>query len=225
VRESLVLLKNKNHALPLSKDIKHLVVVGRAADDLGMQCGGWTISWQGGTGTVAHGGTTLLTAIRQTVSPQTEVSYSADGENLAGADAIVLVVGEMPYAEMKGDRSDLSLSSTDADLIKKSKASGAPIVTILYSGRPLVLGQALDQSDAFVAAWLPGSEGEGVADVLFGDFKPTGKLSRPWPQDNSQLNSAGFANSQRLSLFSFGYGLTYETTGNLSAAGTASSHD
>src|SRR5882757_6002623 len=141
VRESLVLLKNEGRALPLSKGVKHLAVVGKAADDLGIQCGGWTISWQGDSGMVTHGGTTLLAAIRKTVSPETEVTFSADGGNLQGAEAVIVVIGEMPYAEMKGDRSDLNLAASDAALIEKAKATGVPVVTVLYSGRPLVLGQ------------------------------------------------------------------------------------
>ena len=223
VRESLVLLKNEKHALPLSKELKRLVVVGPAADDLGRQCGGWTISWQGDSGAVTHGGTTLLAAIRKTVSTGTQVVFSPDGENLGGADALIVVVGEMPYAEMKGDRADLNLAAADTALIAKAKAAGAPVVTVLYSGRPLVLGAALDQSDAFVAAWLPGTEGQGVADVLFGDAKPTGKLPRHWPRDNSQLVSHAAETNPNLPLFAFGFGLTYDrkaaamnakTTGN-----------
>jgi beta-glucosidase len=225
VRQSLVLLKNESRALPLAKNIKHLAVVGQAADDLGRQCGGWTISWQGETGAITRGGTTLLTAIRQAVSPQTEVTYSATGDNLAGADAIVVVVGESPYAEMKGDRNDLRLSAADIALIESAKSTGAPVITVLYSGRPLVLGPALSRSDALVAAWLPGTEAEGMTDVLFGDFKPTGKLSRPWPQDNSELNSAVFSASGPSPLFALGFGLTYETGATLSAASAAVSHD
>jgi beta-glucosidase len=225
VRQSLVLLKNERHALPLSKGFKHLAVVGKAADDLGMQCGGWTISWQGGPGTVMHGGTTLLAAIRQAVSPQTEVIFSPDGENLRDADAVVVVVGEMPYAEGKGDRSDLSLAPDDAGLIKKAGATGIAVVTVLYSGRPLVLGTALEQSDAFVAAWLPGTEGEGVADVLFGDSKLTGKLPRPWPRDNSALNSAVFAAGGAQPLFSSGFGLAYEAEVKHKTIKTAAAHE
>ncbi|HEX5398864.1 MAG TPA: glycoside hydrolase family 3 N-terminal domain-containing protein [Verrucomicrobiae bacterium] len=181
VRESLVLLKNENHVLPLSRKIKHLVVVGAGADDLGMQCGGWTVDWQGDHGNVTHGGTTLLAAIRRTVSSETQVTYSPDAGNLEGADAIIAVIGESPYAEGRGDRKQLNLSSQDLALLSKAKASGAPVVTILYSGRPLMVDTALDDSAAFVAAWLPGSEGEGITDVLFGDYKFTGKLPRPWP--------------------------------------------
>ena len=190
VRQSLVQLKNNNHTLPLAKNIKHLAVIGVAADDIGIQCGGWTITWQGQSGNILHGGTTILTAIRNTVAAGTQVSFSPDGSDLKGADAAVVVVGELPYAEMKGDRSDLRLAATDVALVEKAKAAGIPVVTVLLSGRPLILGNALDTSDAFLAAWLPGTEGQGVADVLFGDYKPTGKLPRQWPRDNDGLATA-----------------------------------
>jgi beta-glucosidase len=206
VRESVVLLKNNRHVLPLSKKMKRLVVIGKAADDLGIQCGGWTISWQGATGEVMHGGTTLLAAIRKTVSSNTEVIFSPDGKNVAGADAVLVVVGELPYAEMKGDRADLQLTAADSALVEAARAAGAPVATVLISGRPLVLGSALEHSDAFVAAWLPGTEGQGLADVLFGDVKPTGKLPRQWPADNSHLNSLAQGKAQ----FPFGFGLTYD---------------
>jgi beta-glucosidase len=207
VEESLVLLKNTNHALPLSKKAKRLVVVGDAADNLGRQCGGWTIDWQGGPGKITSGGTTILTAIRNTVSKNTEVVFSADGTETKDADAIVVVVGEMPYAEMKGDNQEPKISANDAALIAKAKAGGAPVVTIIFSGRPLILGSTLDTTDALLAAWLPGTEGQGVADVLFGDHKPTGKLPRNWPRDISQLT--GYSVNMENPLFARGFGLSY----------------
>ena len=205
VRESLVLLKNDRFALPLSKDAKRIAVVGKAADDLGIQCGGWTISWQGETGKVTTGGTTILEAIRRTVGPNSTVTFSTDGAGIGKADVVVVVIGESPYAEGKGDRKDLSLSSSDVALVKKAKQSGAPVVTLLLSGRPLVLGEGLDASDAFVAAWLPGTEGMGVTDILYGDFKPTGKLPHAWPRTARS--------SKGESAFTFGYGLTYQQNG------------
>ena len=205
VRESLVLLKNENHALPLAKNLKHLVVVGEAADDLGVQCGGWTIDWQGRKGEVTHGGTTILTGIRQAVSPETVVSYSPDGGDLKNADAVIVVVGEAPYAEMKGDRKDLNLPAADLKLVAKAKASGATVVTLLLSGRPLILNSALPDSSAFVAAWLPGTEGQGVADVLFGDHKFTGKSSRTWPASNQHIRAG---DDTEAPLFALGFGLT-----------------
>ncbi len=210
VRESLVVLKNEHNVLPLSKGIARLAVVGTAADDLGIQCGGWTISWQGHPGPVMRGGTTLLAAIRKAVSPQTEIIFSPDGSNLHGAQAAIVVVGETPYAEGIGYRGDLDLPAPEAALIKKTAAAGIPVVTVLYSGRPLVLGSTLDASDAFVAAWLPGTEGEGMADVLFGDVKPVGTLPRPWPRDNSGASSSAFASGVARPLFSAGFGLAFE---------------
>ena len=203
VQQSLVLLKN-NHALPLKKNIKRIVVVGRGADDLGMQCGGWTVTWQGAGQTTR--GTTIFQAIRQDVSPGTEVDYVPTADNIGKADAVVAVVGEMPYAEFKGDRTNLDLSASDAALIAKARASGARVATILISGRPLILGHALRDSDAFIAAWLPGTEGEGIADVLFGDAKPTGKLPREWPRNDRQFAAN---NMHGRPLFPVGYGLTY----------------
>jgi len=221
VRQSLVLLKNSHQALPLSKQIKHLAVVGQAADDLGTQCGGWTISWQGQTGEVVRGGTTILAAVRQAVSPGTSVTFSPDGSNAPGADAVLVVIGEQPYAEMKGDRSDLRLSAADLNLVERAKQTGAPVVTVLLSGRPMVLGAALDNSQALVAAWLPGTEGAGVADVLFGDYKPTGKLPRAWPRTNAQVaDGAGKAGAGQ-PLFPYGFGLAYPESGRGRMVGMA----
>jgi beta-glucosidase len=187
--------------------LKHITVVGKAADDIGMQCGGWTIDWQGKTGNVTTGGTTLLAAIKKSVSAQTEVSYSPDGSDLKSPDVVIVVVGEQPYAEFKGDRQDLSLAPEDAALISKAKAANARVVTLLYSGRPLVLGSALSQTDAFVAAWLPGTEGEGITDVLFGDRAFKGKLPRLWPASNEQLSVDHAVGKP---LFVSEFGLTYE---------------
>jgi beta-glucosidase len=206
VSESLVLLKNSNQLLPLKKNLNAITVVGKAADDLGMQCGGWTIDWQGKTGNVTTGGTTLLAAIKKAVSPQTKVVYSPDGSNLGSPEAVLVIIGEQPYAEFKGDRQDLNLSSEDAALIAKARAARVPVVTVLYSGRPLVLGPALEQTDAFVAAWLPGSEGEGITDVLFGDRPFVGKLPRLWPANNDQLC---VDHVEGKPLFPVGFGLTY----------------
>jgi beta-glucosidase len=204
VRQSLVLLKNKHHALPLSKTLNHIFVVGKGADNLGIQCGGWTVSWQG-AGRLTRG-TTILQAIRDSVSPNTQVTFSPDGSDIHDADAVIVVVGEKPYAEGLGDRTNLDLSMTDAALINKAKASGARVTTILLSGRPLILGKSLKASDAFVAAWLPGTEGEGIADVLFGDFTPTGKLPREWPRNDQQFAADKMHGKP---LFPLGYGLTY----------------
>jgi beta-glucosidase len=207
VRESLVLLKNDGATLPLKRTAKRSHGSGAGADDVGRQCGGWTITWQGRPGPIT-GGTTILGAIRQALPVGAEVTYSKDGEGAAGADVAVVVVGEEPYAEMRGDSAEPVLSAADRAVIEKVKASGVPTAVVLLSGRPLVLGDALAKSDAFVAAWLPGSEGGGVADVLFGDWKPSGKLSYSWPRSVDQL-PINVGDAKYDPLFAFGYGLSY----------------
>jgi len=208
VRESLVLLKNERRTLPLAKTTRRIHVAGKSADNLGNQTGGWTISWQGASGAVTPGGTTVLAAIKRAVSPGTTVTFSADGSGAAGADVAIAVIGETPYAEMLGDKSELVLDSSDVATISNLKAAGVPVAVVVISGRPLVLGGVLDQADALVAAWLPGTEGDGVADVLFGAYRPTGKLSYSWPRTTAQLTvhrgDPGYD-----PLFPFGYGLTY----------------
>ena len=208
VRESLVLLKNEKGALPLAKTAKRIHVAGKAADDLGIQSGGWTITWQGTAGNEGHpGGTTILAGLKGTAKAAS-VTYSADGNGAAGADAVVVVVGEPPYAEFKGDRDDLSLSKDDLAVLANAKKAGAPVVLVVISGRPLILGEALTQADAVVAAWLPGSEGQGVADVLLGDHKPTGKLPVSWPRSMAQI-PINVGDATYDPLFPFGFGLTY----------------
>lgn len=185
VNKSLVLLKNRAGLLPLSAHSKKIHVVGRGADDMGMQCGGWTIDWQGKTGEVTPGGDTILAALRKTAGDH--LGFSADGSGAAGADVAIVVVGEEPYAEMKGDRAEPELSEEDAALVAKMKAMVGEVVVVILSGRPLVLGEVADQADALVAAWLPGSEGDGVADLLFGAVPFTGKLSFAWPRESADL--------------------------------------
>jgi len=208
VRQSLVLLKNQNKLLPLKKTAARIHVGGKSADDLGNQCGGWTIDWQGKSGDVTPGGTTVLAAIRQAVAKGTQVTFSKDGTGAAGATVGVVVIGELPYAEGNGDRADLSLAQEDVDAVANMKAAGIPVVVILFSGRPMILGGVLDQADAVVAAWLPGTEGEGIADVLFGDFRPTGKLSFAWPRSMAQV-ARHPGDKEYDPLFAFGYGLSW----------------
>jgi beta-glucosidase len=125
-----------------------------------------------------------------------------------GADAVVVVVGEEPYSEFEGDRTELSLVQADKDAIAAARKAGVPVVVVLLSGRPMVVTEELGQSDAFVAAWLPGTEGAGVADVLFGDHKPTGKLPMSWPRTNAQL-PINVGDPGYDPLFAYGFGLTY----------------
>jgi beta-glucosidase len=208
VRQSLVLLKNEHGVLPLAKSAKRIQVGGKSGDDLGNQCGGWTITWQGSSDNVTPGGTTVLQAIRKAVSKDTKVTFAADGKGAEGADVGIVVIGEKPYAEMMGDRSDLHLKPEDVAAVENMKAAGIPVVVVLFSGRPMILDQVIDKADAFVAAWLPGTEGDGIADVLFGDYKPVGKLSFSWPRTMAQIGvHQGDANYDPL--FKYGYGLTY----------------
>jgi len=208
VRQSLVLLKNRGKILPVSKQASRIHVVGKNADNIGNQCGGWTIDWQGRSGEVTTGGTTVLAAIKNTASENTKVTFSADGTGAAGADVVVVVIGETPYAEGRGDSADLALDKDDIEAVTNMKSAGIPVVVILISGRPMIINDILDKADAFIAAWLPGTEGQGVADVLFGDYKPTGKLSFTWPRSIDQV-PINIGDSDYEPLFEFGYGLTY----------------
>ncbi len=208
VRESLVLLKNQGKTLPLSKTISRIHVAGKNADDIGNQCGGWTIDWQGKSGAITTRGTTILAAIKKTVSAATQVTFSKDGTGADGATVGIVVIGETPYAEMEGDRSDLALDNADVQTVTEMKKAGIPVVVVLLSGRPMIINSVLEQADAFVAAWLPGTEGQGVADVLFGDYKPTGKLSYTWPRSMDQI-PINIGDKNYDPLFPYGFGLTY----------------
>ena len=217
VAKSVVLLKNDNNALPLSKETPRIYVAGVGADDIGIQCGGWTIEWQGNTGDITPG-TTILEAIRSSVSPGTVVDYDRNGWFDGKADACVAVVGEDPYAEGQGDSSELALPVRDKRMLSRLPERCEKIVVVLISGRPLIVTEHLDGWDALVAAWLPGTEGQGVADVLFGDRPFTGKLSYTWPRSLDQI-PYDFANLPAegcdAPLFPFGYGLDAETSGPL----------
>jgi beta-glucosidase len=209
VRESLVLLKNEGGLLPLARSTRRIFVAGKSADDLGNQAGGWTIEWQGASGDIIPG-TTILRAIRDTVGPGTQVTYARDASTIDPTqDVAIVVVGETPYAEWIGDRTDaLGLDEEDLATLAAVKRSGVPTVVILVSGRPLVVTDQLAGWRAFVAAWLPGSEGQGVADVLFGDFAPTGTLPVSWPRSASQIPiNAGDPGYDPL--FPLGFGLGY----------------
>ena len=136
------------------------------------------------------------------------MTFAADGSGAAGADLAIVVVGEDPYAEFFGDRDNLALADVDQKAIAAVKQAGVPVVTVLISGRPLILGSALESSDAVVAAWLPGTEGDGVADVLFGRHAPAGKLPFTWPRSMDQI-PINVGDSKYDPLFPFGFGLAY----------------
>jgi beta-glucosidase len=205
VRQSLVVLKNEGGALPLRREAR-VHVCGSKADDIGVQCGGWSVGWRGHRGPTTPG-TTILKAITE-VAGGARVDFSKDAAGAERADAVVVVVGEDPYAEESGDRSELALSRDDQALIAAAKRSGKPVVVVLICGRPLVLGPVLDAASALVVAWLPGTEGTGVADVLFGAARPSGKLSCSWPRDMGQI-PINVGDAQYSPLFPYGFGLSY----------------
>jgi len=181
VRESLVLLKN-NQAVPISKTTPRILVSGSAADNIGQQSGGWTVEWQGIDGNWIPG-TSILKGIRDMASPNSKVEYDLKGNfsDQAGlADVGIAIVGESPYAEGWGDKKDLKLSAQDVAAISHLKKFSKKIIVIIISGRPLNIKEYAKDWDAVIAAWLPGSEGQGVADVLFGDYPFTGSLPVSW---------------------------------------------
>ncbi|WOL20663.1 hypothetical protein Cni_G29468 [Canna indica] len=213
VRKSLVLLKNGKDShkplLPLSKKAGKILVAGSHADNLGYQCGGWTIEWQGSSGRIT-GGTTILEAIRSTVDPSTSVVFSenpdADFVKSNHFSYAIVVVGEPPYAETAGDSLNLTIPEPGPTTIR-TVCGVVKCVVVVVSGRPVVIEPYLSVMDALVAAWLPGSEGQGVADVLYGDYGFTGKLPRTWFKSVEQLPmNVGDKNYDPL--FPFGYGLT-----------------
>lgn len=186
VRESIVVLNAKNDVLPLQKDGQRILVAGTLAADLGAQCGGWTITWQGATGNITPG-TNILTGMENAVG-NSEVIYSPNGDYSGSVDVAVVVVGEKtPYAEGAGDRASLHLEEADINLMKRLKEAGIPTVAVLISGRPMILGELLPYTDAMIAAWYPGTEGGGIAEVLFGDYQPSGQLTHSWPREMAQI--------------------------------------
>ena len=213
VQQSLVLLQNQESALPINKATPLIHVGGAAADDIGIQSGGWTIVWQGRAGDITPG-TTILAGIEQTVGPEAQVVYSRAGDFDERAAVGIAVVGERPYAEGQGDRADLALSDADASLIEAMRDSSETLIVVLVTGRPLIITEQLGDADAWVVAWLPGTEGQGVADVLFGDVEFVGKLPFTWPRSMEQIpiQASDFDGCDG-PLFPFGYGLTTGGTG------------
>lgn len=215
VRKSLVLLKNEG-VLPLAPEGR-LLVAGDGADEIARQSGGWTLSWQGTGVDNSHfpGATSIWSGLKQAVEAAGGTAeLSPDGTFSVRPDAAVVVFGETPYAEFQGDRATLALDpelTAPFETMRALKAQGIPVVALMITGRPLYVNPALNAADSFVVAWLPGSEGGGVADVLVSNadgeprFDFTGKLPAAWPR--TTLLSEG-------SLFDYGYGLDYRTPSN-----------
>ncbi|MBN1286825.1 MAG: glycoside hydrolase family 3 C-terminal domain-containing protein [Anaerolineae bacterium] len=213
VSRTLVLLKNENDALPIPAQMPVIFVGGAAAHNIGLQSGGWTIEWQGSTETVTPG-TTIAEGIVTAASTSTVVYYDPTGQfagvtDPAKAVFCVAVAGELPYAEGVGDRADLSLSSTDLMMLERMRARCDRLIVVLVSGRPLIVTDQIDRWDALVAAWLPGTEGQGVADVLFGNEPFTGKLPFAWPRSMEQVPLGALEAGEDEPLFPYGFGLEY----------------
>jgi len=208
VAKSQVLLKNAGNVLPLATANNRIFVAGKNADNIGFQSGGWTISWQGSGGNTTPG-TTILQGIRNTVASSTTVTFNQTGAGIDSSYRVAIaVVGETPYAEGAGDRpSGMGLDTADLNTINTLRASGVPVVVVLVSGRPLDIASQLPNWNALVAAWLPGTEGQGVADVLFNVVSPTGKLPMTWMNSASQqpINDG----DGKAALFPYGFGLSY----------------
>ena len=216
VRESMVLLKNDHQALPLNKQTKKIVVVGEHADNSGLQSGGWTVNWQGSHENYL-GSSSILDGIMG--KSQSEVVYDTNAnQKILDADVAIIVVGESPYAEGFGDINkdsyyQLTLTEKHQNYINTYKNKVSKLIVLLVSGRPLVVNEQIEQSDAFVALWLIGSEGKGVADVLFGDYNFKGKLPHTWPKSVEQfegLYGPNYWDENPEYFFPLGYGLSYQ---------------
>jgi beta-glucosidase len=210
VRQSIVLLKNEGALLPFRPSMR-LVVAGAGATSLTRQAGGWTVGWQGAENKPFLG-TTLFDAMKNQASDPELVTLSPTGEALTGEsgkpDAAVLVMSENAYAEGRGDSATLDPSAEDIAALDKLVARGIPTVVVVYSGRPIMIEPHLGKARAWLAAWLPGSAGEGVADVLYGAYHPTGKLSHTWPRKISDI-PLNLGDAKYDPLFRHGYGITF----------------
>jgi len=215
VRKSLVLLKN-NGILPFSKTTGNILIAGAKGKDIGAMCGGWSITWQGKLGEITEG-TSIYEGVLEKIG-SARTLYTDNSAQIPTADFAIVVVGENPYAESAGDiatAEKFGLSADDKAMIQAVKTKGIPFVVVLLSGRPLDIQAELTLSNAFVAAWLPGTEGgSGIADVLFGDYVPTGKLSHTWVKSFSDIPmNVNADNSGKEALFAYDFGLTYTNVG------------
>lgn len=216
VRESLVLLKNDG-VLPIKPNAT-VLIAGDGSDNIGMQSGGWTLSWQGADNGPKDfpGATSIYQGLKAQIDEAGgQALFSPDGESAQKADVAIVVFGETSYAEFMGDQSDVALhhdNGESLELIRKIKAQGIPVVAVMLSGRALYVNPQINAADAFVEAWLPGSEGEGVADVLTGKNDFTGKLGFSWPKrpDQTPLNVGDAAYDPQ---FAYGFGLSYASPG------------
>jgi beta-glucosidase len=218
VAASMVVLKNENSTLPLKKGNQKIAVIGMWGNDIGLQCGGWTLGWQGAEAAQRPAGTTLNMSLQQQGGGNT-VTYSADGSNIPGdANVVVVCVGINPAAEYTKTDAQVQLLDSQygkiSDLMGKASASGKPIVLALFVDAPVVVTQYINQAKAVVCAWLGSPEGAGFGDILYGDVHPTGKLNHTWPTSLSQIpindgNMGDAVGSGGAPLYPLGFGLTY----------------
>jgi beta-glucosidase len=173
---------------------------------MGVQCGGWSVGWRGRRGNITPG-TTVRQGLAEVLGAG-RVDFSKDAAGADKADVVIAVVGEDPYAESSGDRQKLELLPDDRALVAAAKRAGKPLVVVVLSGRPLIIPEVFEAADAVVAAWLPGTEGAGVADLLAGAVKPTGKLSFSWPKDMAQI-PINVGDPAYAPLFPVGFGLSW----------------
>jgi len=198
VSDSLVLLRNENDIIAKLPSYKNILVAGQGANDIGMQCGGWTINWQGRHGPTTQG-TTILEGIQEATKGRSAVTYSAEGKTEETFDVVIAVIGENPYAETEGDRIDnINIRKIDVDMLWEVYGLGCPVIVIMLSGRPMTIGNEYLNWAAFVSAWLPGTEGNGIADVLFGERDFTGRTPYTWRKtiDGEVLYPYGFGLSK-----------------------------
>jgi beta-glucosidase len=206
VQQSLVVLKNDGNVLPLAKSAT-VALAGNSAENTGNQCGGWTITWQGTSGDVIQGATSVRAAFNAEVTAA-KVLYSANGTTTTGATVGVAVIGETPYSEGQGDRTDLTIPSAQVAVVQALKQAGLKTVVVVIAGRPMILEPLMQYADAIVMAWLPGSEGAGITDILYRNVAPTGKLPMTWPRTMQQIPiNQGDATYDPL--YPYGHGLTY----------------
>lgn len=214
VAASAVLLKNESNTLPLSHQTGRILVAGSGADNVGRQSGAWTVEWQGIDGNWLPGGISVLQGIKQVARSNSVVEYEKDANfnsTSAKADVGIAVISEKPYAEGWGDNAYPTIDTADKLVINHLKEVSHKVILIIISGRPLLINEQIAQADAVVAAWLPGSQAEGLADVLFGDQPFTAKLPLSWPSNISQVPIAvnGTTADNTTPLFNRGFGLTY----------------
>lgn len=208
VTESQVLLKKNNGVLPLPKSGIKVLVAGQHADDIGLQCGGWTIQWGGSPGEITEG-TTILEGLEK-IAPNVEFVYDESGNfsnDDSDADYIIAAVGEQPYAEGNGDRETLELDRSQILMINRLKELGKPLITLIISGRPMITNTIIHNSDVVFASWLPGTEGDGIAELIFGNSTPTGLLPFTWQKSNEDIPQ-NYGDDNYDPLYPYGFGIT-----------------